>query len=560
MMFFINLTDALGLGIRGLIYAPFTGPGFKVALGGGGQFVSSFFVGGAIVALGFAGLLSFVATAALAVALAFLVMTLRQMLIVLLVIFSPIAIVCYILPNTQKVWKLWWDSFSKGLLMFPIIAAFIAIGRVFAAVNSQGAGSINQIIAFTAYFAPYFLIPFTFRLAGGAIATIGGLVNDRGRGAFDRLKKFRGNEIAKNMHGLKTGNRYQGDNFASNAFNAASRNIANVPNAGFAPWKMRSRMQAASVSHGASELAEYMDKNTAFGSIKGNDEYLQATMKNMGGGRGEGDWRRYLSAHGYKGRDLEEGVASIRAAKRGVSNEVFEKAAVVANASTGTGWKEGGAGLMMESINEAAGGDRHTANTMLAQMRGMASQSGRVDLAGSGFGTQAAAMQKMYTQSLTSAGSTPEARTQSINDANAAVHEGAIFTKGPGEYARARGTAITNMAPQMLAHLQHAHDGVKIAKASGNSQAIVLAERAMAQDYAALDNLHDNLNHMAPENAQIIADSVLSQEAVPGVTVMDQIKSLQQDPGPMGKAYAETRKSYDRQYQAEQSVAPTPGE
>ena len=189
MMWFIQFTDDLGIGIRQLIYAPFSH--YKVALGGGGQFVSSFFVGGAIVALGFAGLLSFVATAALAAAVAFLVLTLRQMLIVMLVIFAPIAIACYVLPNTQKGWKLWSDSFGKALMMFPLIAAFIAIGRVFAAVNTNQTGSINQIIAFTAYFAPYFLIPFTFRLAGGALGTLAGAVNDRGRGVFDRLKKQR---------------------------------------------------------------------------------------------------------------------------------------------------------------------------------------------------------------------------------------------------------------------------------------------------------------------------------------------------------------------------------
>ena len=190
MMWFIQFTDDVGVGIRQLIYAPFSH--YAVQLGGGGQFVIGFFGGGAfIVALGFAGLLSFVATAALAVALAFLVLTLRQMLIVMLVIFAPIAIACYVLPNTQKGWKLWSDSFGKALMMFPLIAAFIAIGRVFAAVNSTNAGSINQVIAFTAYFAPYFLIPFTFRLAGGALGSLAGVVNDRGRGVFDRLKKQR---------------------------------------------------------------------------------------------------------------------------------------------------------------------------------------------------------------------------------------------------------------------------------------------------------------------------------------------------------------------------------
>lgn len=545
MMFFINLMNDIGLGIRGLIYAPFQG--FKVALGGGGQFVSSFFLGGAILGLGFAGLLSFVATAALAVAVAFLVLVLRQMVIVMLVIFSPIAIACFVLPNTQKAWKLWWDSFSRALLMFPIITGFIAIGRVFAAVNTNNTSAINQIIAFTAYFAPYFMIPFTFRLAGGAVATLGGLVNDRSRGAFDRLRKYRGNKIAQNMHDMKTGNRFKGDSWAAGAFNATSRNIANIPNAGLVPWKMRSRMQAAGARHEGAELAEYMEKNAAFAAIKGNDDYLQATMATMGGGEHESDWRRYLQRAGYSGRSLEQGVALIRAAKRDVSNEIFERAAVMANPATGTGWKEGGAAQMMESINHVAGNDRHLAATMLAQMRSSASQAGRLDLAGSGFGTQLTALNDMHSGAITR------------EEANERVYEGAIFTKAPGEFARARGNAIANLAPQMLKHMQKSHARVEKARAGGNVEEIARAERSLAQDYAWLDNLHDNLNYSSPEVARTLADSVLSQQVAPGVSIMGNIQALQREgsSSAMGQAYLDTKKSYDARQYADRQGRPS---
>ncbi|HSX06243.1 MAG TPA: hypothetical protein VLG92_00815 [Candidatus Saccharimonadia bacterium] len=551
MMFFINLINGIGLDIRGLIYTPFNNTGFnKIALEGGGQFVSSLFAAGAIGALGFAGLLSFVATAALAVALAFLVLTLRQMVITMLVIFAPIAIVCSILPNTQKAWKLWWDSFSRGLLMFPIIASFIALGRVFAAVNSKNAGSVNQIIAFTAYFAPYFLIPFAFRLAGGAIATLGGLVNDRGRGAFDRLKKYRGAKTTQNLHDMATGNRAKGDSAFANAFNATTRNAANLQNAGFVPWKMRSRMQGAAAAHGLSELGEYMEKNSAFAAIKGNDDYLQATMRNMGGGDSEDDWRTYLSRAGYQGRALEQGVAAIRNAKRSTSNEIFQRAAVVANAATGTGWKKGGAADMYESINEVTHGDTQTSNAMLAQMRSMAGQAGRLDLSGPGFGTSATAMENLRTGRINKA------------DANSMVTENAIYTKSAGEYARARGQAIENMAPHMVKRLEKAHTRVARARSGGNEQAIEAAERNLGQEYAALDNLHDSLNHNAPENARIIADTVLNAKIrVDGAetTVQSNMEEFRSGEGASGTAYLQTRKSYDRaQAEADSNRPPDP--
>jgi len=99
----------------------------------------------------------------------------------------------YILPNTKKMYDIWWDSFAKALLMFPLITAFIAAGRVFALVANKGGngGPVGQLMGFAAYFAPYFLLPLTFKFAGGALANIGGFVNDRHRGAFDRLRKHR---------------------------------------------------------------------------------------------------------------------------------------------------------------------------------------------------------------------------------------------------------------------------------------------------------------------------------------------------------------------------------
>lgn len=225
LAWFITLTNDLGTGIRQLIYSvPIPGKD-QITIGGGAQ-ATSVLLGGAIGAvLGFAGILSFAATAALAAAVAFLVLTLRQIVILMLIIFSPIAIVCYVLPNTQKVWHLWWESFSKALLMFPIIVGFIAMGRVFAAVTSAKGGFINSIVAFTAYFAPYFLIPFTFKLAGGAISSIGGMVNDKSRGGFDRLKGFRGKKAQENIAGMQAGTRFNNRGLNALTSRATTRNL-----------------------------------------------------------------------------------------------------------------------------------------------------------------------------------------------------------------------------------------------------------------------------------------------------------------------------------------------
>jgi hypothetical protein len=207
MKYLAQFTNDLGLAIRSIIYYPFRNMG-GAGLQSTGSFVISAIIGAAALwALQPFGVMLLIGTAFLAAFVAFLVLIARQLVLIFLILMAPLAIACYVLPNTEKMYKIWWDSLFKGLLMFPIISGFIAIGRVFSVVaanTSSGAGSsINQVVALIAFFLPYFALPFTFRLAGGAVATIGGLTNDRSRGAFDRLKKGRSARVEKRMGHVK---------------------------------------------------------------------------------------------------------------------------------------------------------------------------------------------------------------------------------------------------------------------------------------------------------------------------------------------------------------------
>lgn len=209
MKFLIALTNDVSLALRSVIQAPFGSIG-AASIGGEVSGALGILGGIGLFALGVVGALSFALTGLMAVLVAFTILTLRKMAIVFLVLIAPFAIACYILPNTQKVYKFWWDTFSKALIMFPIIMGFIAIGRVFAAVtyNTDPTDLLSQIIVLVAYFGPYFAFPLAFRLAGGAIATIAGMANDRTRGAFDRLKNFRKNRSADRIKKFRSGGLY----------------------------------------------------------------------------------------------------------------------------------------------------------------------------------------------------------------------------------------------------------------------------------------------------------------------------------------------------------------
>jgi hypothetical protein len=222
MRFLVLFTNDLGFGIRHLIYAPFVakGSGIKDTLTFGTSATSIFKgileLGAAAPALGVGylifgamGLLTYAGAALLAVMIAFVILVLRQIAITLLIILAPLAIVAYILPNTEKYYKIWWESFSKALFMFPLIAAFIAAGRVFSAIAISEGGALNEFIGFIAYFAPYFLIPATVKFAGGALRQIGGFVNDRSRGGFDRLRNKRNATVKDRVQRARSGGIYR---------------------------------------------------------------------------------------------------------------------------------------------------------------------------------------------------------------------------------------------------------------------------------------------------------------------------------------------------------------
>lgn len=132
-------------------------------------------------------------------------LVIRQALIIFLTIVSPVAIACFVLPGTEKYFKKWFDLFIKTLMVYPIIAGIFAMSNVLAAIllsDATGGTVMNNLFDTTAsihslqlfaqgvgesgnadkalkffaaviiIYAPLVLIPFAFKLAGGAIATI----------------------------------------------------------------------------------------------------------------------------------------------------------------------------------------------------------------------------------------------------------------------------------------------------------------------------------------------------------------------------------------------------
>ena len=131
----------------------------------------------------------------------FVVLSLRYALTILLVVVSPLAFACYMLPNTKKIFDQWFNLFKGLLLAYPISSAMVFggqfVGEILIAANATGQGA-PMVLLFSAAImsiAPVFLIPSTIKKSMGAI---GGLV-DRMQG---RAKGYAGRQRGAMDHAM----------------------------------------------------------------------------------------------------------------------------------------------------------------------------------------------------------------------------------------------------------------------------------------------------------------------------------------------------------------------
>jgi hypothetical protein len=203
--FFLNVSNVVGRGIEGLVLSASNSPdsladSYSAA---GGLLFSTVVAGGAaggiaiVGAVGATGaLLSMLGSLALVtfvgLLIGYLVLVIRELLILVLMIAAPLAILVWVFPDNDKLWKIWKTTFIALLMMFPIIMLLISSGKLFANVIGDSQNSFTAFfLKIIAYVAPFFFIPATFKYGLGAFSSVAGVMNDRSRGLFDRQRKKR---------------------------------------------------------------------------------------------------------------------------------------------------------------------------------------------------------------------------------------------------------------------------------------------------------------------------------------------------------------------------------
>lgn len=147
--FAVKLSNTVGGGVANLIYSAMP-EGQKIGslqdvFGGGsaGGSEGALFAGlsaGGLVIGGFSGAITWGVLGSLALVtivallIGAIILIVRQVLVIFLMILAPLAILVWIFPGNDKLWKIWKSTFIAMLLMYPIIMLLIVSGRFFAGI------------------------------------------------------------------------------------------------------------------------------------------------------------------------------------------------------------------------------------------------------------------------------------------------------------------------------------------------------------------------------------------------------------------------------------------
>ncbi|MDO5451877.1 MAG: hypothetical protein Q4F56_02200 [Candidatus Saccharibacteria bacterium] len=147
-----------------------------------------------------------VAAISIVVALLFLFLLLaaREALIVVLTMLAPLAIVCYMLPNTKKLFDRWLKLGGALLLVYPICGLLVGggnfVSKILLAAGAGSKGFFSAFVAMIVGVAPVFLIPTVLKKSFSAAGDLGSKITNMGQRIGSRAsggagKAMRGSEM-----------------------------------------------------------------------------------------------------------------------------------------------------------------------------------------------------------------------------------------------------------------------------------------------------------------------------------------------------------------------------
>ena len=114
----------------------------------------------------------------------FILLSARQALVVVLTVVSPVAIVCFMLPNTKKIFDRWLKISEGMLLVYPICGLLVGggdyVSRLLLTLANQG-GFFIVLTAMIVGIVPIFFIPTVLKKSFAAAGDIGAKISGYGQ-------------------------------------------------------------------------------------------------------------------------------------------------------------------------------------------------------------------------------------------------------------------------------------------------------------------------------------------------------------------------------------------
>lgn len=147
-------------------------------------------------------ILLYLLTAAISLFFAWIMLGLRQAVVIILIVISPLAIVLMALPNTENLFKKYISAFKGVLVVFPVIGGLIGAGTFAGSLLlMNNSNFIMTIIAGLLCVVPYFFIPSLTRKSLDALGGLGARLGQIGRNAGAGASRWVGNrEAVKNLN------------------------------------------------------------------------------------------------------------------------------------------------------------------------------------------------------------------------------------------------------------------------------------------------------------------------------------------------------------------------
>ena len=128
----------------------------------------------------------------------------REAIIILCIVLSPLAFVAMIMPNTEGLYKKWWSAFKASLMVYPMVGLVFGASNLAARIIGSGlkeSDIIMQSIVALLVFAPLLIVPKLVRSAveiigiGGAVAWANKMMNKGRDRMTDKVGKWRENKL-----------------------------------------------------------------------------------------------------------------------------------------------------------------------------------------------------------------------------------------------------------------------------------------------------------------------------------------------------------------------------